>query len=90
MKTAKERFDEVNGSEEPRPVERLRFFCSLAMNGRDWLDVEPFFEDVLSDFDDLYDDLAQLKRHVARQDEVIQLLRDETAAYRSKESENTK
>src|SRR6478609_6700831 len=29
--------------EEPDPVERLRFFCSLAMNAQDWLDVEPFF-----------------------------------------------
>jgi hypothetical protein len=25
------------------PLERLRYFCSLAMNGQDWLDVEPFF-----------------------------------------------
>ena len=27
-------------------VERLRFFCSLALNGQNWLDVEPFFEAV--------------------------------------------
>ena len=26
------------------PVERLRFFCSLAMTGQDWLDIEPFFD----------------------------------------------
>jgi hypothetical protein len=31
--------------EEPDPVERLRFFCSLAFkNPQDWLDVEPFFD----------------------------------------------
>ncbi len=27
-------------------IERLRFFCSLAMDGQDWLDVEPFFEEI--------------------------------------------
>ena len=26
-------------------LERLRFFCSLAMTEGDWLDVEPFFDD---------------------------------------------
>lgn len=26
------------------PIERLRFFCSCAMSGQDWLDVEPFFD----------------------------------------------
>ena len=29
--------------ENESALERLRFFCSLAMNGRDWLDVEEFF-----------------------------------------------
>ena len=29
--------------EPPSPLERLRFFCSLAMKPQDWLDVEPFF-----------------------------------------------
>lgn len=28
------------------PLERLRFFCSNAMNSQDWLDSEPFFEAV--------------------------------------------
>lgn len=43
--TAKQRYDKfmVEGEEEP-PVERLRFFCSLALNGQDWIDVEPFFD----------------------------------------------
>ena len=45
--TAKQKFDEFGGSEEPDPLERLRFFCSLAMKNQDWLDVEPFFYDVL-------------------------------------------
>lgn len=43
-KQAKEKFYEFGGDEEKDPVERLRFFCSLAMNGQDWLDVEPFFD----------------------------------------------
>jgi hypothetical protein len=44
---ARQRFDDTGGREEPDPVERLRFFCSLAMNKQDWLDVEAFFDDVL-------------------------------------------
>ena len=43
---AKARFYALGGDEEPAPLERLRFFCSLAMNGQDWMDVEPFFDDV--------------------------------------------
>jgi hypothetical protein len=38
------RFTDSGGYEEQDPVERLRFFCSLAMKGQDWLDVEPFFD----------------------------------------------
>ena len=41
-KTALEQFNACGGNEEPDPLERLRFFCSLAMKGQDWLDVEPF------------------------------------------------
>jgi len=47
-KTAKERFAESFGETEEEPIERLRFFCSLAMNSQDWLDVEPFFDDVIA------------------------------------------
>jgi hypothetical protein len=44
-KTAKQRYDELEvAAEEPDPVERLRAFCSFAMTGDDWLDVEPFFD----------------------------------------------
>jgi hypothetical protein len=46
MKTAKEAFDELGGREEPDPLKRLRFFCSLAMDGQDWLDLEAFLDDV--------------------------------------------
>lgn len=31
-------------ADEKSPVERLRAFCSFAMNGQDWLDVDPFFD----------------------------------------------
>jgi hypothetical protein len=42
--TAKQCYDHLmEGELETGPLERLRFFCSLAMNGQDWLDVEPFF-----------------------------------------------
>jgi hypothetical protein len=43
-KTALAKFKECGGQDETDPVERLRFFCSLAMKGQDWLDVEPFFD----------------------------------------------
>ena len=36
------------------PLERLRFFCSLAMNGNDWLASEVFFDDLASKLDDAY------------------------------------
>lgn len=45
-KTAKERFAECGGAEEASPLERLRFFCSLSMKIQDWMDVEPFFDDL--------------------------------------------
>lgn len=32
--------------EEGNPVERLRFFLSLALKGQDWIDVEKFIDDV--------------------------------------------
>ena len=49
-KTAKERFYEFGGDEEPDPIERLRFFCSLVMNGQDWIDLERFIDDVIADW----------------------------------------
>jgi hypothetical protein len=44
-----DKFKELFGELEDDPLERLRFFCSLAMNRQDWLDVEPFFDDVQND-----------------------------------------
>ena len=50
--SALERFDEIEARCDAEdklslsPLERLRFFCSLAMSGQDWLDVEPFFQAV--------------------------------------------
>jgi hypothetical protein len=38
------RFYACEGDKEESPLERLRFFCSLAMNGQDWLDSEQFFD----------------------------------------------
>ena len=47
MKTAKERFLKHGGDKEEDPIERLRFFLSLALNSQDWLDVESFIEDII-------------------------------------------
>lgn len=41
---ALQRFGDSVGLDDESPLERLRAFCSLAMNGQDWLDVEPFFD----------------------------------------------
>jgi hypothetical protein len=48
QETALERFKRCGADEESNPVERLRAFCSFAMNGQDWIDVEPFFDAVLA------------------------------------------
>lgn len=46
-KSALERIKENGGfDEEMNPVEQLRFFLSLALHGRDWLDVEQFIDAV--------------------------------------------
>lgn len=39
----------MNGEIEPDPVERLRFFLSLALTGQNWLDVEKFLDDLPPD-----------------------------------------
>jgi hypothetical protein len=44
--TALSRFSADPVIPELDPIERLQFFCALAMNEQDWLDVEPFFDDV--------------------------------------------
>lgn len=47
MKTAKERFLKHGFDKEEDPIERLRFFLSLALNSQDWIDVESFIEDIV-------------------------------------------
>lgn len=59
--TAKARFDKAGGHEEPDPIERLRFFCSKAMSGQDWFDVEQFFDEVIAERDALAAKLAELE-----------------------------
>lgn len=46
---ALKRYKECGADEEQDPIERLRFFCSLAMSGQDWLDSKQFFEDLIAD-----------------------------------------
>lgn len=43
------RFHECGGADEKDPIERLRFFCSFATGGQDWLDLESFIADVIAD-----------------------------------------
>lgn len=47
---AKQQYDEA-ATDDPiaDPVERLRFFCSLGLHPQAWLDVEPFFDDVIAE-----------------------------------------
>lgn len=41
--SALERYNKLGvNEEETSPIERLRVYCSLAMNDKDWLDVETF------------------------------------------------
>jgi hypothetical protein len=47
MKTTLEHYTSVmEGCEEHDPIERLRFFLSLALTGQDWIDVEQFIDGV--------------------------------------------
>ena len=47
VRSTLEKFRDLHGIEEPNPLERLRFFCSLSMNREDWLDVEQFFTTIM-------------------------------------------
>ena len=46
---AKQHYDNAmqEADEELDPIERLRFFLSLALTGQDWFDVEPFIDDLM-------------------------------------------
>ena len=53
-KTSLERYNAaMEGTIETDPIERLRFFCSIALTGRDWFDVEQFFYDIEAERKDL-------------------------------------
>lgn len=67
--TALERYKEftIDGEDES-PIERLRFFCAQAMQGDDWLDVEPFF-------DALTDQTALIVELTKRNAELVEALR---------------
>ena len=52
----------VTGNEiEPNPVERLRFFLSMALTGQDWLDVEQFIDDVNDELAAAKAEIEQMK-----------------------------
>jgi hypothetical protein len=52
--TAMDKYNKFKvADDEADPVERLRAFCSFAMNGQDWIDVEQFFDAVLAERDAL-------------------------------------
>jgi hypothetical protein len=46
---ALEDFKKCGGFKLKDPLERLRFFCSCAMKGQDWLDSEQFFDAVIKE-----------------------------------------
>lgn len=48
-RTALEQFIRHGAMEENDSIERLRFFCSLAMANQDWIDSEEFFEAIITD-----------------------------------------
>lgn len=51
-RSALQRYTEnASDCSELNALERLRYFCSLAMSGQDWLDVAPFFDAVQADGD---------------------------------------
>lgn len=62
--SALDRFKQTGGSDEQDPIERLRFFCSLAMNGQDWLDVEPFFDAITASFNFQLDIINEQRRSI--------------------------
>ena len=60
--SAQERYDELKAGEDAMDaVDRLRFFCSLAMNGQDWIDVEPYFDGVTAELEALRADAERYR-----------------------------
>jgi hypothetical protein len=51
--TALEQYTQITKDElKMSPIEQLRFFLSLGLDGQDWLDVEPFIEAVVQQLSD--------------------------------------
>ena len=48
-------------ADEKDPVERLRAYCSLALKGKDWLDVEPFFIAIINQIEEYKDDAERYR-----------------------------
>lgn len=61
MSTLKKYKELVDESDDMDAVERLRFFCSLSMKGKDWLDVEPFFNAVIAQIEENKDDAERYR-----------------------------
>jgi hypothetical protein len=47
--------------EDLRPLERLRAFCSFAMDAQDWIDSKPYFKAVEDEIDRLVEKCANAK-----------------------------
>lgn len=74
-RTALDQFNEFAGEDKESPLERLRFFCSIAMQGQDWLDVEQFFIAVETELAAKTLELAEAKAEAER-------LREDAERYR--------
>jgi hypothetical protein len=57
-------------------LERLRYFCSLAMKGHDWIDSEQFFDDVAAEL------AAQAKLAKGSRSELVATIRDRVERLR--------
>ena len=44
-----DKFRAAGGMEEESAIERLRFFCSIAMSDEDWIECEGFFDDLATE-----------------------------------------
>jgi len=56
----------MEGEEENDPVERLRFFLSIALHGLDWLDVEKFITDITTARASSEAEIARLRSEVGK------------------------
>lgn len=79
---ALERFTACEGHEEHDAVERLRFFCSFAMNGLDWLDAEQFFDAVQKEIAELRGELDALRLAYSAKCSAVEELRADCARMR--------